>query len=133
MSADERSNRIRVIRPADVRWEEAMAGPLEKDPPGQECVAAQSGDERFSCGLWRRDVQRRYFERPYHEIAYIIEGVVENTDDDGNVVTAGPGDILITPKGSKGHWKSLGPVKKFWTIYDDPAADLEAYLGPGEF
>ena len=133
MSADERSKRIRVIRPADVRWEEAMVGPEEKDPPGEECVAAQSGDERFSCGLWRRDVQRRYFERPYHEIAYILEGEVEVTDDDGNVVIAGSGDILITPKGSKGYWKSLGPVKKFWTIYDDPAADLEAYLGPGEF
>jgi len=133
MSADERSKRIRVIRPADVRWDEAMVGPEEKDPPGQECVAAQSGDERFSCGLWQREVQRRYFERPYHEIAYILEGQVEVTDDDGNVVTAGPGDILITPKGSKGFWKNLGPVKKFWTIYDDPAADLEAYLGPGEF
>ena len=133
MSADERSKRIRVIRPADVRWDEAMVGPEEKDPPGQECVAAQSGDERFSCGLWQREVQRRYFERPYHEIAYILEGEVEVTDDDGNVVTAGPGDILITPKGSKGFWRNLGPVKKFWTIYDDPAADLEAYLGPGEF
>jgi uncharacterized cupin superfamily protein len=133
MSADERSKRIRVIRPADVRWDEAMVGPEEKDPPGQECVAAQSGDERFSCGLWQREVQRRYFERPYHEIAYILEGQVEVTDDDGNVVTAGPGDILITPKGSKGFWRNLGPVKKFWTIYDDPAADLEAYLGPGEF
>ncbi len=133
MSADERSKRIRVIRPADVRWEEAMVGPEEKDPPGRECVAAQSGDERFSCGLWQRDVQGRYFERPYHEIAYILEGEVEVTDDDGNVVTARPGDILITPQGSKGYWKNLGPVKKFWTIYDDPAADLEAYLGPGEF
>jgi uncharacterized cupin superfamily protein len=78
-------------------------------------------------------VQDRDFERPYHEIAYILEGEVEVTDDDGNVVTAGPGDILITPKGSRGHWRNLGPVKKFWTIYDDPAADLEAYLGPGEF
>ena len=133
MCADERSKKIRVIRPEDVRWEEAMIGPEEKDPPGHECVAATSGDERFSCGLWQRDVQNRYFERPYHEIAYILEGQVEVTDDDGNLVTAGPGDILITPKGSKGHWKNLSPVKKFWTVYEDPADDLEAYLGPGGF
>ena len=133
MCADERSSRIRVIRPQDVVWDEAMTYAEETDPPGEECVAAQSTDERFSCGLWRRDVQRRYFERGYHEIAYIIEGQVEVTDDDGNLVVAGPGDILITPKGSKGHWKNLGPVKKFWTIYEDSGDGLEAYLGPGSF
>jgi uncharacterized cupin superfamily protein len=131
--ADERSSKIRVITPKDVVWEESMTYPEEKDPPGRECVAAQSGDERFSCGVWERDVQNRYFERPYHEIAYIIEGEVEVTDDDGNLVKAGPGDILITPKGSKGHWKNLSPVKKFFTIYEDPSDSLEAYLGPGGF
>ena len=101
MCADERSKKIRVIRPEDVRWEEAMVGSRRDDPPGRECVAAASTDERFSCGLWQRDVQRRYFERPYHEIAYILEGQVEVTDDDGNLVVAGPGDILITPRAAR--------------------------------
>ena len=68
-----------------------------------------------------------------HEIAYILEGRVEVTDDEGNLVEAGPGDILITPKGSKGYWKNLSPVKKFWTVYEDPGADLQTYLGPGPF
>ena len=129
----EKSTKIRVIKPGDIVWEEAMTYDEEVDPPGEEFTAAQSVDERFSCGLWQRDVQRRYFERPYHEIAYIIEGQVEVTDDDGNLYVAGPGDILITPKGSQGHWKNLGPVKKFWAIYDDPGNDLEAYLGAGSF
>lgn len=129
----ERSAKIRVIKPKDIVREEAMRYPEETDPPGQECTAAQSGDERFSCGLWQRDVQRRYFERPYHEIAYIIEGEVEITDDDGNLVKAGPGDILITPKGSKGFWKSMRPIKKFFAIYEDPGDDLEAYIGSGSF
>jgi len=133
MSADERSNKIRVVKPQDVTWDEAMVYPEETAPPGDECVVAQSSDERFSCGLWQRDVQDRDFERPYHEIAYILEGRVEVTDDDGNLFVAGPGDILITPKGSKGHWKNIGPVKKFWTIYEDPGDSLEAYLGSGDF
>ena len=67
------------------------------------------------------------------EIAYIIEGQVEVTDDDGNRVVAGPGDILITPKGSKGYWKNLSPVKKVWGIYEEAGADLDAYIGPGAF
>jgi len=126
------ATRIRVIKPQDITWEAAMRYPEETDPAGQEFTATQSMDDKFSTGLWQRDVQRRHFERPHHEIAFIIEGEVEVTDDDGNVVTAGPGDILITPKGSKGYWKSLKPVKKFWAIYEE-ATELNSYLGPGAF
>jgi uncharacterized cupin superfamily protein len=108
---------IRVVKPSDVVWSEAWHGPEETDPPGSEFTAFESG--RFSTGLWQRDVQRRPFERPYHEIAFIIEGKVEVTREDGQVVKAGPGDILITPKGSRGYWRNLSPVKKFWAIIED--------------
>ena len=73
--------RIRVIKADEVIWEEAMIDHDEADPPGRECTAAVSADDKFSFGLWKRDVQRRHFERPYHEVAYIIEGQVEVTDD----------------------------------------------------
>ena len=125
--------KIRVIKADEVIWEEAMAGSEETDPPGKECTAAMSMDDKFSFGLWKRDVQRRHFERPYHEVAYIIEGEVEVTDDDGEVHLAGPGDILITPKGSTGYWKNLSPVKKVWGIYEEDAAGLNPYIGPGAF
>lgn len=113
----EPANAIRVIKPGDVVWSEASRGLEETDPPGSEFTAFEAGP--FSTGFWRRDVQRRPFERPYHEIAYIIEGEVEVTCDDGQVLKAGPGDILITPKGSKGHWRNLSPVKKFWAIFEE--------------
>ena len=125
--------RIRVIKADEVIWEEALASSEETDPPGEEFTAAMSADDKFSFGLWRRDVQQRHFERPYHEVAYIIEGEVEITDDDGEVHVAGPGDILITPKGSKGHWKNLTPVKKVWGIYEELDAGLNPYIGPGAF
>jgi uncharacterized cupin superfamily protein len=130
---DLRSTRIRVIKADEAIWEEAMIGPEEADPPGQECTAAVSMDDKFSFGLWKRDVQRRYFERPYHEVAYIIEGEVEVTDDDGELYVVGPGDILITPKGSKGFWRNLTPVKKVWGIYEEADAELKPYIGPGGF
>jgi uncharacterized cupin superfamily protein len=125
--------RIRVIKADEVVWEEAMSNAEETDLPGQECTAAASMDDKFSFGLWKRDVQQRYFERPYHEVAYIIEGEVEIIDDDGELYVAGPGDILITPKGSKGHWRNLTPVKKVWGIYEEADASLNAYIGPGGF
>ena len=78
---------VRVVRPGEVVWSEAARNPEEVDPPGQEFTAFESGP--FSVGFWQRDVQRRRFERPYHEIAYIIEGDVELTMDDGSVLHAG--------------------------------------------
>jgi uncharacterized cupin superfamily protein len=132
MSTD-RSKKIRVVKPEDVVWKESIRGPEEHANPGQECTVVKSEDEKFTTGLWQREEQDRYFERPYHEIAFIIEGEVEITDMDGDVVRAGPGDILITPKGSMGHWKNLSPVKKFWAIYEEPGGELKSYLGPGAF
>jgi uncharacterized cupin superfamily protein len=126
-------SKIRVIKANEVPWEESMAGPEETDPPGKEYTAAMSVDDKFSFGVWKRDVQRRHFERPYHEVAYIIEGEVEITDEDGEIIVAGPGDILITPRGSKGFWKNLSPVKKVWGIYEEEAAGLNPYIGPGGF
>jgi uncharacterized cupin superfamily protein len=127
------SKKIRVVKPEDVVWEESMRGPEEHADPGQECTVVKSDDEKLTTGLWQRAEQDRYFERPYHEIAFIIEGEVEITDMDGDVVRAGPGDILITPRGSMGHWKNLSPVKKFWAIYEEPGSELKSYLGPGAF
>jgi uncharacterized cupin superfamily protein len=132
MSID-RTKKIRVVKPEGVIWEEAMRGPGEHAAPGQEYTIATSIDEKFSTGLWKRDEQDRYFEREYHEVAYIIEGEVEITDLDGDLMRAGPGDVLITPKGSRGHWKNLSPVTKFWVIYDEPSSGLISYIGPGPF
>jgi len=132
--SEKRSTKIRVIRPEDVIWEEAMRGPGEPEAPGEEYTATQSVDEKFCVGLWRRDAQSRRFERPYHEVAYVIEGQIEITDDvDGEVVVAGPGDILVTPQGSRGYWKSLTPVKMVRGIYEEVGADLDSYIGPGAF
>jgi len=130
---DDRSKQIRVIKQADVSWEEAWKGPEDDLPAGQDFTAAISDDDKFSTGLWRRERQDRFFERQYHEIAFIIEGEVEITDIEGVVSVAGPGDILITPKGSMGQWRNLSPVRKFWAIYEEPGATLNPYLGPGPF
>lgn len=117
--ADQKDTRIRVIHPEEVVWEESPRGPEETDLPGEVFTGFTSPDEKFTAGYWQRDVQRRDFVRPYHEIAYIIEGNVRLTTEDGDVVEAGPGDIVVTPNGSKAHWHSTSRVRKFWAIYED--------------
>ena len=108
---------IRVCKPSEMDWSEAWHGPDETEAPGTDATAFEVGP--FSVGLWQRDAQCRDFERPYHEIAYIIEGEVEVTTTCGEVLRAGPGDILVTPKGSKGTWRSLSPVRKFWAVFEE--------------
>jgi uncharacterized cupin superfamily protein len=132
MSADTRTH-IRVVKPGDVVWEEALRGPDDTEPPGEEFTVVNSEDDRFSFGLWRREAQNRHFERQYHEIAFIMEGEVELTDDDGTVHLATAGDIVVTPQGSRGHWRNLTPVKKVWAVYEETRAELNAYTGPGPF
>ncbi len=80
---------VSVVKVGEAVWTPAWRGPDEKELPGSETNAFETGP--FSTGLWRRDEQSRYFERPYHEVAFIIGGEVEVDCGDGRVVKAGPG------------------------------------------
>lgn len=114
---------IRVIKAGEhdaLAWEEIPTEAADPNPPGEEVVSFRSGDAMFSFGLWRRDPETGPMDLPYHEIAVIIEGDVEVTEGDGTIHRVGPGDVLITPKGTEATWRALSPVKKFWAVYKEP-------------
>ena len=52
-----------------------------------------------------------YSER---ESCYILEGQVEVTTDDGDVVSFGPGDFVVFPQGLKCTWKVKQAVYKYF-------------------
>lgn len=113
---------IRVITASEqdaLAWEEIPVDEGDPNPPGEE-VAFRAGDGMFSFGIWRRVPETGPMEPLYHEVAWLIEGEVELLEEDGTVHRAGPGDVIVTPKGSKATWKALSPVKKFWAIYKEP-------------
>ena len=110
--------RIRVVRAGDeLDWNVIPTEAGDPSPPGEEVVAFRSGDASFSAGFWRRVPETGPMAPPYHEIALIIEGEVEVHEEDGTVHLVGPGDVLVTPKGSRATWKALTPVRKFWAVY----------------
>lgn len=114
---------IRVIKAREqdgLDWEIIPTEPDDPNAPGEEVVSFRAGDAMFSFGLWKRVPETGTMDLPYHEIAVIIEGEVEIHEEDGTVHRIGPGDVLITPKGSKATWKALSPVRKFWAIYKEP-------------
>lgn len=110
---------IRVVAGSDPDWVEVPRPPGDENPPGEEAVAFRSDDGRLSCGLWRRLPEEGPMDLSGHEIAIILEGEVEVTGEDGTVHRVGPGDVLVTPRGTRATWKALSPVKKFWVWYEE--------------
>lgn len=112
---------VRVVRASEhdaLAWQEVPRPTGDVAPPGEEVATFRSADGRFVSGLWRRDPEEgRMALDDYHEVALILEGEVEVTEDDGTVHRVGPGDVLITPRGTEATWRSLSPVKKLWAIY----------------
>lgn len=111
---------IRVIGANDpVDWVVLENPPGDTNPPGLEWYAWRNPDAKFSTGVWQREPQTGTFERSYHEVACLIEGDVEIETEDGHVLRAGAGDVLVTPKGSRGVWRALTHVEKFWAVHHE--------------
>ena len=111
---------MRVIAARDpVEWITLDNPPGDENPPGQEWYAWRNPDSRFSTGVWRRDPETGTFDLEYHEVACLIEGNVEIETEDGRVLPAGPGDVIVTPEGSTGIWRASSPVRKFWAVHHE--------------
>lgn len=111
---------MRVIGAKDpVEWITLDNPPGDENPPGQEWYAWRNPDTRFSTGVWRRDPETGTFDRAYNEVACLIDGGVEIETDDGRVRSAGPGDVIVTPRGSSGIWRASSPVRKFWAVHHE--------------
>ncbi len=112
---------VRVVRASEheaLAWQAVPRPAGDEAPPGEEVAAFRSADGKFVTGLWRRAPEEgRMGLDEYHEVALILEGEVVVTEDDGTVHRVGPGDLLITPRGTGATWHSLSPVKKVWAIY----------------
>lgn len=50
------------------------------------------------------------------EVIHVVEGVVELTEDGGESQTFRAGDIFVMKPGFVGTWKSLGDVRKAFTL-----------------
>ena len=93
------------------------------DPPGtipsggSEREVFTSGDAAFTTGFWEREPDTWSFERPYDEIALILAGVADIETEEGEMLRIQSGDVMVTPKGSKGTWHIRETIVKFYAIY----------------
>ncbi|HEY7667037.1 MAG TPA: cupin domain-containing protein [Actinomycetota bacterium] len=117
--------RITMVDGSSAAWSPLEGSPGEIPSPAWEIEASTSDDGRCETGLWRREPDTWAFERPYDEVALILSGAATIETADGRTLALGPGDVLITTKGSKGAWRISDTLTKFYAIYrhDDPPAD----------
>ena len=79
----------------------------------------ESGGGAFTTGLWEREPDTWPFERAYDEVAMILQGSADiETEDGADAARCGAGDVLVTPKGTKGVWHVHETIVKFFAIYD---------------
>ena len=99
-------------------WAPLVDPPGEVGSAGAEQEVFAAGPGRLTTGLWRREPDTWSFARPYHEVAVILAGDADIVADDGTVHTIGPGDVLVTPKGTAGTWRIRETIVKFYTILE---------------
>ena len=116
MGGSEPINVVRSTERSD--WAPLADPPGEAGTSGAEVTAFTSDDGRFTVGLWTREPDTWAFERPYDEVALILEGRAELETDDGRVHPLAPGTVLITPNGAKGRWRIAEPLTKCFVIYE---------------
>jgi len=100
----------------DIPWSVSDVPADDGYAPGREIIAFADGP--FAAGLWERDRIDRDFQRDIDEVALILSGEAEITTEDGVRLHAGPGDVFVTPRGSRGHWRASAPLRKFWATYE---------------
>jgi uncharacterized cupin superfamily protein len=110
---------IRVIRSSErAEWTPLVDPPGEAGTGGAETTAFASADGAFTVGLWTREPDTWSFERPYDEVALILEGRAEMEAGDGTVHTLEPGTVVVTPNGAKGTWRIADTLTKCFVIYE---------------
>lgn len=102
----------------DVPWQELERPEGDEAPPGEEWIAWRSADRGASAGVWRRVAETGPLERSgFDEISVLIDGQVDVETERGEVLRVGPGDVLVTPDGTRAVWRARTAVRKFWTVH----------------
>jgi len=109
---------MRVVRSADRDGWTALVDPPGAIPSaGSEITAFTSRNGSFTCGFWEREPDAWPFARAHDEVAYVLSGSAEIETAEGRTLEVGPGDVLVTPNGSKGTWRIHETLLKCYAVY----------------
>lgn len=108
------SGGLKVVRGNSVRFDLFDTGKPNNKVFYQELIS----NNKSSMNAGFLNIEKSSFERElsYEETHYVIEGTIE-VQINGKTFTAGPGDVIYVPSGSKVIWGSPDKAKVFYTTY----------------
>ena len=72
----------------------------------------------FTAGTWAHARGSMTFEAGYDEVCVLLDGHVRLTDASGYTSEFKAGETFVIPKGFKGTWETIEPVRKHYVIFD---------------
>ncbi|MDD5439890.1 MAG: cupin domain-containing protein [Candidatus Omnitrophica bacterium] len=70
----------------------------------------------FSWPIWEKEVSTFDWHYDDRETCYILEGNATVKDNQGAVISFGPGDLVTFPKGLRCVWQIRKPVRKHYNF-----------------
>lgn len=70
----------------------------------------------FYTGTWESEVGAWRVSYDEDELCVLVAGRVRLTEDGGAPRDFGPGDAFVVPRGFRGVWETLEPVRKIYAI-----------------
>ena len=108
------------IKPADatirtIRFDPTATGDAE--PRTTTKLWYGTAESSFKSGFWAAKPGKSEISYTMDELCVLIEGEVRLTDASGRVETYKAGDTFLIPKGFKGTWETVTPVRKFFAVH----------------
>lgn len=93
-------------------------------PEGEATLEGFSSENgAFTTGTWTHPGGVLEFEFTYDEVCVLLQGHVRLTDHTGYTAEFKAGETFVIPKGFKGTWETLEPVRKHYIIFDRSELD----------
>ena len=70
----------------------------------------------FYAGIWESEVGAWRVAYDEDELCVLLAGRVRLTEDGGAARDFGPGEAFVVPRGFRGVWETLEPVRKIYAI-----------------
>jgi uncharacterized protein len=92
---------------------------LAISPQGEAVLEGYSSENgAFTTGTWTHAGGTMRVEFNYDEVCVLLDGHVRLADDTGYTAEFRACETFVIPKGFKGTWETVEPVRKHYVIFD---------------
>ena len=127
MSQERPTGSIRAIHGPDCPLDPWPIPPdwvLEGVPRASGAVLWQSEDKRVLNGIWECTPGKFTWDYTWDETAYVFEGRLTITGEDGHTLSLGAGDLGFVESGTRLTWEIKETVRKAFHVRSDTPVEL---------